>query len=244
MKLITALFMGLCCAASGLVAAKPVVEVKMGSTEFKFEQQPRLTEVLAPVALQQAWYWPASQLYRLNASQLEQQRSEALALISALMLDADDEVQLLLKRLAGELSSWQLAEKIPLVIDYDLARAKQAFNPLFESGHYRLQLKVRPVEVPVWGAVAKNVNLPLRSATSVHDYFDAIPEHPTADTSRFYLIQPNGNVIEILRGAWQQDRVEVMPGSTLYIPFSHGYFSKDFAELNKKLLALAVNRMD
>lgn len=244
MKPIIVLLFGLCCSTSWIIAAEPVVEVKMGSAEFTFEQRPRLTEVLAPVALQQAWYWPASKLFRLDSLELEQQRSEALALISALVLDADDEAKLLLQRLATELSAWQLAEKIPLNIDYDLARAKLAFNPLFESGNYRLQLSVRPVEMPVWGAVTKSINLPLRSATSVQAYLAAVPSHSLADASRVYVIQPDGNVIEILHGAWQQERLEVMPGSTLYVPFAQGFFSKDFAKLNKKLLALAVNRMD
>jgi hypothetical protein len=219
------------------------VEITLNNTFYQFENQPRLDEVLAPIALQQSWYWPATSLYRLNNSDIEQLRVALLQQIDELKLHVAPVLQTELTALQLQLKSWQLAERIAITIDYDLARAQAPFNPRFEPGVYKLQLFTRPTTVVFWGAVQKTLTLSHSGATAVAEYLPALQRSAFADNSTVFIIQPNGQIIETGVASWNRQHSEAMPGAQVFIPFASDWFSSDMNKLNKNLLALALHRV-
>ena len=232
-------------AASGStdIVDNAAVSVEINNSIYTFENNPRLAEALAPVALQQSWYWPASTLSRLNSSRPEQQRQAVIQQLEALQGKAGPALQQQFAALQSQISSWQLAERILIPIDYDLARAKAPFNPRFEPGSYKLQLVARPEQVQFWGAVLRPIAVAHSGATAIAAYLPAVEHSAFADKSVVYLIQPNGSIAEVGVAGWNQQHTEAMPGAEVFIPFATGWFSKDINKLNQDLLALALHRV-
>ncbi|KKO49354.1 hypothetical protein VT06_07565 [Arsukibacterium sp. MJ3] len=225
------------------------VEITLNNTVYQFENEPRLDEVLAPIALQQNWYWPATKLYRVNNSDIEQQRIALLQQIDELKLHVGPALQTELTALQLQLKSWQLATRIVITIDYDLARAQAPFNPRFEPGVYKLQLFARPSTVVFWGAVQKTLTLSHSGATAVAEYLPALQRSSFADSSTVFIIQPNGQIIETGIALWNRQHIEAMPGAQVFIPFATAnftamWFTADMDTLNKNLLALALHRVE
>ncbi|WP_213999984.1 capsule biosynthesis GfcC family protein [Arsukibacterium sp.] len=220
------------------------VRVEINNTTYPFDTKPRLATVLAPVALQQNWYWPGSRLYRLNSSEPEQLRTLVLQQIEDLKQSAKPALQSELAAVQLQIKSWQLAKRILIPIDYDLARAQAPFNPLFDAGDYKLQLVERPDQVLFWGAIPAPVTLPHKGAVAVGDYLSDIARTTSADKSTVFVINPDGSMLEVGVGAWNWQHTEVMPGGQVFIPFASSWFSADMKQLNENLLALALHRVE
>lgn len=238
------LFTGLVNAASPPNAVnEATVNIEINHQHFAFITEPRLAEVLAPVALKQNWYWPATKLYRLNSLEVEQQRTAVLAQLQTLQDTFKPPLQQELAALQLQIKNWQLAKRIVIPVDYDLARVQQPFNPRFQSGSYKLQLVNRPDTVLFWGATVKPVVVTHSGATAVSDYLPSIVRSDFADKSYVYIIQPDGRIIEVGVAAWNQQHIEAMPGAQVYIPFADSWFGADMNSLNKSILELALHRV-
>lgn len=245
------------------------VTVEINNSTYVFDSEPRVSEVLARVALKQNWYWPASKLYRLEKTDLngfhlnetglnstsldtskvknhspEELRATVLQQLAQLQQSAQPALQPQLTALQLQVTGWQLAKRVFIPIDYDLARAQAPFNPRFEPGIYKLQLVERPDSVVFWGAVAKTSTLVHRGATAVADYLPAIDRPAYADLSLAYIIQPDGKLIKTGVASWNRQHVEAMPGAQVYIPFASEWFGSELDNLNQNLLALALYRVE
>lgn len=224
------------------------VNIDINTRSYTFETKPRLAEVLAPIALEQDWYWPGSKLYRLDnpdgqVSAPEQLRSTVLQQLQAFSMSAEPAVQIELMALRYQVASWTLATRVLIPINYDLARAQAAFNPRFDAGAYKLQLVERPEQVHFWGAVTQRVTTPHSGATAIADYMAAIERSAAADGSTVYVIQPDGTVTKAGVASWNRQHIEAMPGAEVFIPFATEWFGVDIDSLNQNLLALALYRV-
>lgn len=219
------------------------VTISVNQQKFQYEQAPRLADVIAPVAFDAAWYWPASRLYRLQQPNSELPKQQVLEILNRLQLNADLPAKRVFTALAVDIQTWQVAERIGIDIDYDLARANPAFNPRLEKGAYQLNIETRPDYVLVVGAINTSVRVLHKAASPVQNYFLKSDFSEVADKQRVNIIQPNGKVIEVGVQSWNAGHIEVMPGSIIFVPFAVGLYSSELAELNKQLLALLVNRM-
>ncbi|MAD74868.1 MAG: hypothetical protein CML20_08790 [Rheinheimera sp.] len=239
-------------------AQSPAVIVDINNSAYNFEVEPRLSEVLAKKGLEQNWYWPASKLYRLDNTKLnstrlnssllasnspEHLRSTVLQQLETLAASAKPELQTELNALKFQVANWQLAQRILIPIDYDLARAQAPFNPKFDTGVYKLQLMVRPETVQFWGAIEKDVVVPHNGATSISEYLTAIERTAYADASVVYVIQPDGTVIKVGVANWNRQHIEAMPGALVFVPFESEWFSSELEQLNQNLLALVLHRV-
>jgi hypothetical protein len=220
-----------------------VVRVEINNSSYTFVTKPRVADVLAPVALQQNWYWPASTLYRLNSSGPQQQRQAVIQQLEALQRKAEPALQQEFAALQSQISSWQLAERILISVDYDLARAQPPFNPQFEPGAYKLQLVARPEQVQFWGAVVRPIAVAHSGVTAIASYLPAVERSAFADKSVVYVIQPDGSITEVGVAGWNHQHIEAMPGAQVFIPFAVGWFGKDIDTLNQNLLELALHRV-
>lgn len=219
------------------------VEVEINGKQWSYSQLPRLSTVIAPVALDKEWYWPATALFSLSDATAETQRQAVLAQIDALKADASPELAQALARLTDSITGWQLATRVDISIDYDLIRLNQQNNPGFDSGEYKLELSTRPDTVFFWGAVDQPMTLPHAGATAVAEYLPAVSRSDVADSGYVLVIAPDGQISTVGVAAWNKQPTELMPGASVYIPFAGGLLTSDLAKLNHDIAGLARHRV-
>ncbi|MDX3773629.1 capsule biosynthesis GfcC family protein [Chromatiaceae bacterium AAb-1] len=220
------------------------VRVVINSQSFSYTDNPRLAEVLAPVAGPH-WYWPAAALYQLDNNEPEQLRQLILQQLTAFAEQQQDNHRQLaaVQRIKGELSGWQLAKRIRIPIDYDLARTKAEFNPRFEDGDYLLRLTMRPSSVYAFGLLEFSRKLTHLGAADVTAYLPELKLLAGADKSRIYIIQPDGQTSIASIAYWNKQHREVMPGGQLFIPFATEWFATAADSLNQQIIELATHRV-
>lgn len=219
-----------------------MITVTINQQQFQFQSLPRLTEVLAPVALQQDWYWPASSLYK-HTTRPEQLRYQTLVLLDRLQQDAPPALQSTWQMLKEQITGWQLFERVNLPIDYDVARIRPAANPAFDPGDYHMRLVTRPTKIVVMGAVANPGMLNHQAAGSLVDYIEQLSFLAVADRNNVVVITPDGNVQHLKTGNGRQQHIELMPGATLLIVTKNGLFSDQRETFNSLLTELARHRV-
>jgi len=219
--------------------------ITVNGSLFSFKNQPRLSEVLAPVALKNDWYWSASTLHKLGNAEINEKRDEVIIKLKQILMNSSGKPkeQNSIATLISQIRQWKLAERIPLAIDYDLARAKASLNPLFDEGDYLLNLVERPDSLYVFGALFSETMITHKDAADVSDYLLGISLPANADKDYVYVIQADGKTMRVPYAYWNRGHQEIMPGSQLYIPFKTQLFSSDIEKINEQIVFLAVNRI-
>lgn len=221
------------------------VTVEINGSHYQFDTNPRLNEVLAPVALQSNWYWPAAALYRLDSSEPEQLRQQVLQQIAQLKQHnaADSDLVTTLQSLERQVAAWRLAKRIAKPIDYDFARVRPDLNPRFDNGVYLLQLKQRPGNVYLFGALNSEMTVTHRGAAPAADYMLSAQPTALANLAELVLLQPDGKVQTAGAAYWNHAHIEAMPGAQVFIPLQSQLFSSQLDILNQRLLELASHRV-
>jgi len=241
MQLIKPLILASLCVLSPMVAAN--VAVTVDHKTLMFDSAVRLDAVLAITANDRSVYWPAAALYRSDDAEVVQLRSKVLSLLDKLGQDAIPEQQVLLRQLAVEINAWQLAKRLPLKIDLDMARLSLAANPLLQDPQYLLRLPTRPESIYVFGAISSAGRvLPHQAVSSVQDYLRLVTRQ-SADHNQLMVIQADGRVIPVALYGSERSYQEVQPGGVLFVPFKSSLFDKEFTELNRLLVELVAYRV-
>ncbi|KKO46952.1 hypothetical protein WG68_03180 [Arsukibacterium ikkense] len=233
---------------AGSISAKLVaatqVTVQLNDQTYQFGQLPRLAEVLQPVALQQDWYWPASALFRDDSERPELLRQQLLQRLTVLKgkWQQDSAYVDTIEQLRFQIKHWQLAERIVLNIDYDVARLNAAFTPQFAIGSYRLYLTARPQHITVFG-LAKAERISHYGNASAEVFAKQVRRFAGASEDWIFIVQPDGKVIKAGVANWNQQHVELMPGAQLFVPFDSSLFGGEFAAINQLLVELAIHRV-
>ena len=218
------------------------VSVDINQQKFVYQMQPRLADVLRPVAYEQPWYWPAARLYRLNTNKVSELRSEIINKLKFIQADADKNEATLVAALIEQITSWRLAERILINLDYELAQTKMERNPRFDNGEYKLELLTRPTDFMMFGAFKEPLTIPLNGEQCLHEYVhQAIAELQNKDY--VYLIKPNGEDEKIAVAYWNAGCVDVTPGSQIFLPFDESQFFGDMAKLNAQIIELTKHRL-
>ena len=232
--------------AAALAQQHKVVEVKvqvqLNDHIRRYAYTPKLSEVLAPIALQRDWYWPASALYKMPDEAAELERNRVLAQLNTLQADADANLAQAINRVSYFISSWPLASRVQVLLDYDAVRIKPELNLGFDDGSYLLKLSTRPQTVEFWGAVKQVLSMPHSAVKTVTDYLPALNLSAEADTSYVLIIQPDGAVNRVGVANWNERHAELMPGSSVFIPFASALF-QDLTPLNEDIARLARHRV-
>jgi hypothetical protein len=226
--------------------ARATVSVLVNQQQYVFATEPRLVEVLAPWANKQSWYWPAAALYDADNHSLQQTRQqvlEQLTTLAQIQLPKDMQRKLAIKQLAANLSSWTLARRLPIAIDYDLARIKAAANPQFTPGKYILRLAPRSKLVHVLGAVKYSQQIAHLAHADVSEYMANLGLIDLANKDHVIIIQADGRVITAPVAYWNKTHQEVMPGSQIIVPFKESLFSPEMSKVNQQIVTLAINRV-
>lgn len=235
--------------SASLTAAEPVVvvQIQAGSEQWQaYAEPPRLSQLLAEVAEPEQLYWPAAALYR-HSAELEQQKLAVLGRLQQLeqhwQLRNHTQNVLVLQSLRQQLGSWQVAERQPIPVDYDLVRIQPAANPRLDPGQYLLRASPRPLQVVFAGAISEERVLAHQGATPVQDYFSALPSLRRTDPSWLYIVQADGRVQQLGRGYWNRQPYELQPGSQVFLPLHPSILPKEFRSLNQQLVQLAAHRI-
>jgi hypothetical protein len=221
------------------------VTVKIDQQQYVFANEPRLLEVLAPI-VHQNWYWPAAALYEIDNGELEQTRQGLLKQLSALAkekLQKDPQLTFSLEQLAVDIANWNLARRLPVAIDYDLARIKADANPQFTPGQYILRLGLRSQIVRIFGAVNYSQQVVHLPHADVSQYNTRQSLTDLADKDYVIIIQADGRVVKVPAAYWNKNHREVMPGSQLFVPFKEHFLSPQLSKINQQIVDLAINRV-
>lgn len=235
----------LCLVVLFSAAANGVTAITINNVTYSFKTPPRLAEVLTPVALQKDWYWPASNLFLLKDTEINKKRDEVVAKLEKLHLNYSNgsKEQQAITTFIKQMKQWKLAKRVQLVIDYDFARIKARLNPMFEEGHYLLNLVTRPSKINVFGALSSETTISHKNATDVSDYLTELSVLEHCDKDYVYLIKADGKAMRVPSAYWNKGHQEIMPGSQLYIPFKTQFFAADNQQLNEQIVFLATNRI-
>lgn len=220
------------------------VSIQLNDTPYFYPAPPTMAEVLAPVALTQNWYWPASKLFKLPAKDIEHERSLLLAQLETLKAGVSASQQSEIRTLQHVIRNWQLAKRLLLPIDFDRARLEPTFNRRFDGGDYIFQLNRRPMSVTFWGAMEGTLKLNHKGVSAVADYMSALPFSVNADKTFVWVVQPDGDIQRIGVASWNYQHIEVMPGATVFVPFAGNLFNDDLEQLNERLVALSLHRVE
>lgn len=221
------------------------VTVQFEDKQFVYESAPRLDEVLAPVAFQKEWYWPAARLFSLHDSGIADQKVTLLEQLELMQTEFREDSVLLsdLGSLKNQLLSWKLEKFIIRTIDFDQARLIPKHNPRLPEGDYLLQLSQRSSSLLLLGLISEPAELPYPDNFCLADQLGSMKLLPSASMDWAFVIQPNGSIDKIGIAYWNRDCRSVMPGSIVYIPFKEGIFSSQFAELNRRVSEILVNKV-
>jgi hypothetical protein len=219
------------------------VEVTINETVYTYSTNPRLSDVLRPVAFQESWYWPNTQLFSRNTNQAQELRQQIVKML-AIQSKENKKHQAIYGNIAKQLENWEIADRVAIQIDYELSRISPKNNPLFEDGLYQVFLTKRPTNIKVFGAIDKELVLPFKNNTCVKDIVSTITFSDYADKSYVYLISPQGQIEKSPIAYWNNKCTIPMPGSALYVPLQENFFSKVHGVINRDILALAVDRIN
>lgn len=218
------------------------VQIHINGVAYVHDALPRLDHVLMPVAAQEQWHWPSSQLFNLESAAIETQRDTLIQLLSdegTVNAQISGDYQTLI----NEIKRWPLADRIQIDIDFDLARYSLAHNPRFVSGNYLLTLSERPNQLFIFGAVASPSTIDYAENTCVDKIISNIARLKIASLSYVYLISPAGDIQKAPIAHWNSSCVVPAPGSSLYIPIHEHQWSKTAYSLNQQVISLALNRI-
>jgi hypothetical protein len=222
------------------------VTVTVKQYQHEFTHEPRLVEVLASIVNSKTWYWPAAALYQADDIQLDKTRQLLLSQISSMakrFKTKKPELARSLEQLQTTINGWHLARRLHVKIDYDLPRIVAEKNPLLTHGKYILDLSRRQNTVQLFGAINGTTNVNHRGHADVSEYIDDQTLTDLADKDIVILIQADGRKIKAPVAYWNKTHQEVMPGSQLFIPFKPSLFHPEFASINKRIVTLALNRV-
>lgn len=229
-----------------LATAMAAVTVIVNQNNYEFDNEPRLVEVLAPFANEQNWYWPSAVLFQADNIDLEKTRQmllNNLSVVSQHYRSENPNLVQSLEQLRASISNWRLARRLPVKIDYDLARIAASANPQLSHGKYVLALSERKNTVQLFGAINKSSQITHLGHSDVSHYISDQDRTNLANEDYAILIQADGRKIEVPVAYWNKTHQEVMPGSQIFVPFNESLFRPEFKLINQQIATLAQNRL-
>ncbi|MFT6267332.1 MAG: hypothetical protein ACJAVV_000129 [Alphaproteobacteria bacterium] len=224
------------------VSSQAAVEVTINNTNYVYSTNPRLADVLNQAALKEEWYWPESKLFRSNTTKSQNTRKQIIEML-AIESDGNNQYKSIYQSVINQIKSWEVADRITLLIDFELARVSTRHNPRLENGQYKILLSKRPENIYVFGAMANASNLPYANNTCIKDIVSKITFSALANKSHVYIISSQGKIEQTPVAYWNSQCNLLMPGAMIYVPFQNTLFSNQHSVINTKIAELAVNRI-
>jgi hypothetical protein len=218
--------------------------VEIDGKNVNFSSPPKLSEVLTKLPDKKHIYWPAASLFQVANKTVQKQ-----AIIDRLkQLKNQQKGQTKkesIEQLIEYLKGWRIANRLPIAINYDLARLLKSQNPTVSSGEYILSTSSRKNYVSVFGAIEATAKTQVKTNSEYNpiELIQLFKLTSMASRKEIIIIQADGSVVNIPITTWNKGLSDVMPGSQIFIPFRSSLFKGDVKSLNKGLVSLAANRV-
>lgn len=227
--------------------AQSNVNIQYVNNTFQYENNPRISEVLKRVRVSVDFYWHGASLYDLDDAFAKQLQQDALKELDTILNETDVATAKYrtVLNVKNQVSNWQVAKKLPAVIDLDLLRVKDELDAQLDDGNYFLYLPFRVHQVTVVGAVDESASIAHKPMQPVQAYFDngTIKKSDYADNEFVFIIHPNGEYKKVALGVHNRMHIEVPPGGIIYVPLREVQFDSTNANLNTKIAELAGNML-
>jgi len=219
--------------------------IMINNQEYQFDDEIRLASVLSLVSNKREWYWPSASAFDLTDPSAEREKEIIMSNIRELLtqFDRGSNTYKALNSLYEQVAAWTVSTRLNMAISYNRSRLFFEDNPMFKRGKYWLRLNERPRLVHFSGAIVKPGAYEHQSDTSVYTTSHNIAKLKGADKNFVYVISPVGKIEQKGIAYWNLDFSQLMPGSQVYIPIASAPFSNQINQLNKRVAALAVNRV-
>ncbi len=218
------------------------VEIGLDGKTYTYASNPRLSDVLSPIANSKDWYWTGTAIYQLEDKSVYAAQTKvinSLAMLGQQNTTNKADYQLIIDKIKG----FHLAKRIGMDVDFEQARFNPRYNPSFEQGKYLINLQTRPDKLFVTGAVKKDLELNYLNNTCFSEYLNDISKLEIASKDHVYVIQPNGNIQSIGIAYWNEECNLVMPGSQIYFPIEENILFDDVSTVNQSIAKLLSNRI-
>lgn len=219
------------------------VKVSINDVLYSYDYEPRLLEVLSPIALNNDWYWPSAKLYRQDSEKAEEIRNNVIQGLSMLAnnnINSAKDYQSIIE----QIKSWDLRQRVDIAIDFEYARFSLHANPKFESGDYMLSISDRPTSVYIFGAVVQPRPVAMQDNQCLRSVLKNVPKLDIADLNYIYLIAASGEIKKLPVAYWNHECAVAPPGAHIFVPLKESQWSKNVAQLNKTVASLAINRVN
>ncbi|GEM78962.1 hypothetical protein VSU01S_12070 [Vibrio superstes NBRC 103154] len=148
-----------------------------------------------------------------------------------------------------QLKTFTYLRRLPYRLDADWARSQISTDPVlaFQNENtelrFRLLQSTRPTQIRLMGAIDKPSLVPFEAHWQLSDYLDNhhINLLSGAQKSLAFVIQPDGEMIQLPYGWWNGKEVYFAPGATIFIGLRSLAWENE--ELNLQIVELLTHKV-
>ncbi|MEZ8105263.1 capsule biosynthesis GfcC family protein [Vibrio cortegadensis] len=233
-----------------------VVSMTLQGIGLEYDQNVRLDRVLSD-ALNQLYfdqeyvaqtasanfssYSPYPEGYKLfnldKQSQADALFNNVVQQLEALSLDIDYQQNAAM--LLQQLKPLSFAYREDINLDLDAIRLDPSLNPSL-PGSYALELSSRPDTVLFFGLV-EQTQQPFSASKQLGDYIQQTALLAQSNNSDAWVISPDGRTQKVGFAYWNNQHINLMPGSTVFIGFNSSglsVFDNDLEKLEQDIVTL------
>ncbi|WP_167494716.1 MULTISPECIES: capsule biosynthesis GfcC family protein [Vibrio] len=218
------------------------VELPISGATYNYEKPSRLEHVLNDVNMSGlgSYFSLAAQLFALNEDGTIEAHKEKVFRQLSIYSASNPDARFLLKQLKDQKFSY----RVFIDLNRNVVISQLQHNPQL-SGHFALYLKERPQFVELFGAIKDSHQLPVIEGGQLTDYLNQLPQGEvtkSANPSLAYVIQPDGQVIEVPYAYWNFTPRYFAPGAILFIAFDS--LPSEFSTLNQDVIELLRHKVN
>ncbi|MGF1843516.1 capsule biosynthesis GfcC family protein [Vibrio clamense] len=206
--------------------------------QLYFDQESVVQEYAAQTASSYSPYPEGYKLFNLD------KQSQADALFNSVVqqleaLSSDIDYQQNAAMLLQQLKQVSFAYREDINLDLDTIRLDPSLNPSL-PGSYALELNSRPDTVLFFGLV-EQTQQPFSASKQLGDYIQQTALLAQSNNSDAWVISPDGRTQKVGFAYWNNQHMNLMPGSTVFIGFNSSglsVFDNDLKKLEQDIVTL------
>lgn len=170
-------------------------------------------------------------------SQADELFNNVIQQLEALSLDIDYQQNAAM--LLQQLKQLSFAYREDINLDLDAIRLDPSLNPSL-PGSYALELNSRPDTILFFGLV-EQTQQPFSASKQLGDYIQQTALLAQSNNSDAWVISPDGSTQKVGFAYWNNQHMNLMPGSTVFIGFNSSglsVFDNDLEKLEQDIVTL------
>ncbi|MEZ8195306.1 capsule biosynthesis GfcC family protein [Vibrio cortegadensis] len=206
--------------------------------QLYFDQESVVQEYAAQTASSYSPYPEGYKLFNLDKqSQADELFNNVVQQLEVLRLDMDYQQNAAM--LLQQLKQLSFAYREDINLDLDAIRLEPSLNPSL-PGSYALELNSRPDTVLFFGLV-EQTQQPFSASKQLGDYIQQTALLAQSNNSDAWVISPDGRTQKVGFAYWNNQHMNLMPGSTVFIGFNSSglsVFDNDLEKLEQDIVTL------